>query len=110
MVKSEAPADNFGMRYRGILIHLAGGDLVLPWTYPAQPPGLWSRLLCPLHQEAGHWPHRVPADQAPFIARSPPLRYLTKGEPLVPELHRAVGAVGVEARSVADPLSPSTLP
>lgn len=28
-----------------------------------------------------------------------------KGEPLVPELHRAVGAAGIEARSVADPLS-----
>ncbi len=94
------------MGHRSILIHLAGRDLILPWPHPAQPPGLWRCLLGALHQETGHWPHGIPADQATFIARSPPLWYLTKGEPLVPELHRTVGTVGVEARSVADPLPP----
>ena len=94
------------MGHSGVLIHLAGRDLVLPWTHPAQPPGFRRRLLGSLHQETGHRSHRIPADQASFIARSPPLRNLTKREPLVPELHRAVGAVGVEARSVADPLPP----
>lgn len=98
------------MRHSGILIHLAGGDLVLPWTHPAQPPGFRRRLLGSLHQKTGHRSHRIPADQASFITRSPPLRYLAKGEPLVPEFHRTVGAVGVEARAVTDPLPPSTLP
>ena len=45
---------------------------------PSATTGLWRCLLCALHQETGHRPHRIPADQATFIARSPPLRNLTK--------------------------------
>jgi hypothetical protein len=37
--KRQTTTDNFGMRYGGILIHLAGGNLILPWANPAQPPG-----------------------------------------------------------------------
>lgn len=91
----DAGTDNFGVRYGAVLVHLAGGNLVLPRADPAQPPGFRGILLGALHQHTGHRAHGVAADQAAFVARAPPLRHLAEGEPLVPEFYRAVGTVRV---------------
>ncbi|KXJ01999.1 hypothetical protein AN414_19225 [Serratia marcescens] len=57
-----------------------------------------------LQHEARDRARGVGADQAAVVARAPPLGNFAEGEPLVPDFHRAVGAVHIEFGAVADAL------